>query len=874
MQIKAADSRHHERFHIRSMAQLEAEIRDLGLDIPISPDLSVLGQPVPVGPLTAPNRFVVQPMEGFDADPDGGPGELAFRRYQRYAAGGFGAIWVEATAVMHEGRSNPNQLYLHQGSADTFKRLVEMMRRTARQHVGRDIVLIIQLTHSGRYSKPDGVPAPIIAHHSPILDPKHQLPGDYPLVTDDYLDALQDRYVEAARLAAAAGFDGIDIKSCHRYLVSELHASFTRDGKYGGSFENRTRLLREAVTRIRQEVPGVFVTTRMNAYDAIAHPYGFGVDRDDYRVPDLEEPIRLARLLADVGAPVLNVSIGNPYFNPHFGRPYDFPIKGMQAPDDHPLAGIDRFLAITARFQQELGALPVVGSGYTWLRQFVPFVAAGVVARGDATLVGLGRSAFAYPDAVRDILENGAMDPKKCCVTCSACTQIMRDGGHTGCVVRDSEIYGPEYRLARRFSLDRLREEARRCRDCEEATCTMGCPAGVDVPAFIRAFADGDIAQSYRVLHAANVLPEMCAYVCPSEVQCEGGCLETIFCENPIPIRDIQLVVSQLARRQGLTGVHLPDEETGRRIAVVGGGPAGVAAAITLLEQGHAVTILEKGGRLGGTPDRVIPADRYGNALGEVDAILQPALAAGRLRTRFGTALGVDVQLDDLRAEYDAVMLAVGLTQSTSLGKGKGVVDALAFLNQIKNGDWGEVPGRVAVLGGGNTAMDAGVTALDHGASDVYLVYRRFNEMPAWPAERDRFVEKGGHCLILNQPLGYEFDESGDLSGVRIARTVLGQPDASGRRRPEIVHGSESVLSVDLVVEAIGQGVSDDLRRALPGIEFQPNGKVCTAAPSSLRTSLDAVYVAGDLVNGGTTAVQGIAEGMRAARELDEALRR
>ena len=188
-------------------------------------------------------------MEGFDAAPDGSPQELTFRRYRRYAAGGAGLIWFEATAILHEARSNPAQLYLHRGNVDVYRRLVEETRRAAREAFGREPILIVQLTHSGRYSKPAGVPVPLIAHHSAVLDPLHKLPADYPLVTDDYLDRLQDTYVEAARLAAEAGFDGVDIKSCHRYLLSELLASFTREGKYGGSFENRTRMLRETLTQ-------------------------------------------------------------------------------------------------------------------------------------------------------------------------------------------------------------------------------------------------------------------------------------------------------------------------------------------------------------------------------------------------------------------------------------------------------------------------------------------------------------------------------------------------------------------------------------------------------------------------------------------------
>ena len=740
------------------------------------------------------------------------------------------------------------------------------MRDAARRSFGWDVVLVLQLTHSGRYSKPTGVPKPLIAHRSPILDPIHRLAPDYPVVSDEYLDRLQDTFLQASRLAADAGFDGVDVKSCHRYLVSELLASFTREGRYGGTFENRARFLIETLTRIRLDVPGVFVTTRMNAFDGIPHPYGFGVDREDGGTPDLTEPLALVGRLRELGIPVLNVSIGNPYFNPHYGRPFDFPVQGMRAPDEHPLVGLSRFMGITRRIQDAFSGLPVVGSGYSWLRQFVPYVASGVVQSHGATLIGLGREAFAYPDAVKDIQETGRMDPARCCVACSACSQIMRDGAMTGCVVRDSEIYGPQYRLGRRFALDRLQEEARRCRECEEPTCVRNCPAHVRIPAFIKAFADGDFKLAYEVLRESNALPEMC----PVEVQCEAGCLETIFCERPVAIGDIQLVTCRIARREGYTGVRLPQKSTGRKVAVVGGGPAGVACAIRLLESGHEVTILDQGSRLGGTPDDMIPFDRYESAQSEVDAILSPGDRAGRLSVHFGRALGRDISLAALRDNYDAVLLAAGLGGSKSLGHAPaGVMDAPIFLRTAKAGLLKSIPGRVAVIGGGNTAVDAAATARRMGAVDVFLIYRRsLAEMPAWPKEREAFTARGGHLLILTQPLGYAAGEDGRLTGLRIARTELGEPDASGRRGPRIVPDSESVLKVDLVVEALGQALTEDLKSALKDVALTDDGLVRTA-PDSCATSLPGIFAAGDIVNGGTTAVQAVADGMKAATEID-----
>lgn len=863
----------HQRFHIRSVEQLRDEMERLQVKIPLSNSLDILSNTVEFDGNILPNRFVAQPMEGFDSSEKGAPRDLTFRRYRRYAAGGFGLIWMEATAVINEGRSNPGQLCINADTVNAFSELVAATRQAARQEHGRDVVIVMQLTHSGRYSKPAGFPQPLIAHHSPILDPLHNLPPDYPLVTDEYLDALQEDYVNAARLASEAGVDGVDIKSCHRYLVSELLASFTREGQYGGSFENRVRFLCEVVERIRQAVPGLFVTTRMNAFDAISYPYGFGVSREDYRIPDLDEPLRLAGMLHERGVRLLNISIGNPYYNPHFGRPFDFPISGMQPPAEHPLQGIARFMDITRRIQHAYPEMAVVGSGMSWLRQFMPYAAAGAIESGGAKLLGIGRGAFAYPDTPGDLLEKGKMDPAKCCVACSACTQIMRDGGKTGCVVRDSAIYGPQYRLGRRLALDHLLAEARRCRDCEEATCTKGCPARVDVPAFIKAFAVEDFRSAYMILRRSNALPEMCALVCPAEVQCEGACLECIFCEKPVPIRDIQLVTCRIARRAGWAGVDLPAVASGQRIAVAGGGPAGIAATIRLLELGHSVALYNKAKTLGGVPESIIPGERYDLGEGEIQAILAPALEAERLKIYTGQTLGGKVKLEDLRADNAAVVLAVGMSSGLSLGKAEGVYDALGFLAKAKSGEMTALPARVAVLGGGNTAMDAAVTALRLGAKDVYLVYRRsFQEMPAWPAERDNAMNAGCQFLMQTQPLGYETAVSGKLTGIRIARTELGAPDESGRRRPVVVPDSENVLAVDMVIEALGQKIAPEIMSVLEPLGCVENNRIAVEQESGACRGLPGVYAAGDLVNGGSTAVQGIAEGMRTAEAIHQEL--
>ena len=466
-----------EPFRLKTVADLIAEAQRIGVELPVRENLSVLATPVRIGPVTLNHRLVVNPMEGFDSEADGAPGTLSIRRYDRFAVGGSQLIWFEATAVVPEGRSNARQFWLHENNVDAYAALLERTRRIARERHGHEILAILQLTHSGRYSKPDSInAAPVIAQHSGELDPVTAgVTLETPLISDSQLDRLQDDYLRCAKLAARAGFDGVDIKSCHGYLLNELLGAHTREGKYGGSFENRTRFLRTTIARVRDEVPGVLVTSRLNVYDAVKQPWGFCSRPDDHRQWDLAEAKQLVAELVNrsqlkepdnalwesvfpkgkrtcsqeismgrsktLGVPLLNLTIGNPYFNPHCNRPYEQQIRGVTPFDEHPLFGVARFCRIIGEMQQAFPDLPMITGGCAWLRHLVPYVAAGMIESKMATLFGQGRGAFAYPDSVSDILAAGTMDTQKVCITCSSCTELMRRHQPTGCVIRDREFY-------------------------------------------------------------------------------------------------------------------------------------------------------------------------------------------------------------------------------------------------------------------------------------------------------------------------------------------------------------------------------------------------------------------------------------------------
>ncbi len=446
-----------EKFNFNSYEDIKGKIDELGVDIKLSKDLEPIKKQVKVGHKIAPNAMAILPMEGCDSNADGSPSELVYRRYNRFSAGGAGLIWWEANAVVNEGRANPLQMMLTKDNLSEFVKLVDYSKKCAADSCGSDHVPvnILQLTHSGRYSRPVDLAEPLVPQHDPLLDPRVGLHPDAPVVTDAYIDSLVEKYVKSALLAKEAGFDGVDLKSCHRYLLSEILASHTREGKYGGSFENRTRLLLTILKEVRAAVGKDFIIAcRFNVFDAHPYPYGWGVDKENCWKEDLTEPLQLVKLLCENGIDLLSNSAGNPYFSyPQVTRPFDLPALGGEVPTEHPLESVARLFNFTRQIQKVAGNVPVVGNGYSWLREFIPYSGSANLADGSCSFVGLGRQGFAYPDATKDILLNGKMDPKKSCITCSKCTQIMRDHGRTGCVIKDASVYAPLYKEARESAL-------------------------------------------------------------------------------------------------------------------------------------------------------------------------------------------------------------------------------------------------------------------------------------------------------------------------------------------------------------------------------------------------------------------------------------
>jgi len=413
-------------------------MRETGADFPLSEDTSVLNAPYDFTSCSAPNRVLFQPMEGSDSEDDGSPGEMTYHRYGRYAAGGPGVLWFEAVSIAHEARGSRNQLYMTEKNLDGFKRLVDFAKTTCMRENGFEPLLIIQSAHSGRYSKPEGVPAPLIACNNPLFEGDNPLPADR-IMTDDEIGALPELFGRAARLSAEAGFDGIEIKACHRYLFNEILCAYTREGIYGGSFENRIRILIEAYDAAAPS--GLLLTTRLNVYDGFPWPYGFGVNPDGGLEPDLSEPLMLiGELRKKYGLKLINITAGNPYMNPHVTRPFD---KGNYVPEEHPFEGVARITGFAKTVQEAFPDIAVVSSGLSYLRGFADRLAAGMVGSGAAAFAGFGRMALAYPDFPKELFAQGSLDAKKVCMACGQCSKLLRAGRPAGCVVRDREAYAP-----------------------------------------------------------------------------------------------------------------------------------------------------------------------------------------------------------------------------------------------------------------------------------------------------------------------------------------------------------------------------------------------------------------------------------------------
>jgi NADPH2 dehydrogenase len=466
---------------LKDVARFREHLTSLKVEIPCDDKVAVgaespLRQPLTRGEIKIGNRIAIQPMEGWDGLADGNPSPNTIRRWKHFGASGAKLIWGgEAVAVSHDGRANPNQLMAAAQTEAGLAQLRDTLLAEHRAKFGSDegLVIGLQLTHSGRYARPNtySKPEPKILYRHPYLDRRLKLPEEYPVLTDGEIEAIIGNFHRAAAMAQKLGFHFVDIKHCHGYLGHEFLSARTRPGKYGGSFENRTRFLREIVEGIRSIAPGLHIGVRLSAFDTIpfrpdpqqstngklgpgipeatengnGYSYGFGVDAANPTDFDLDEPTKFLALLESLGILLVNLTAGSPYYNPHILRPALFPPSDGYMPPEDPLVGVARHMKAARTLKQRFPNLILMGSGYTYLQDFMPNVAQAALRDDWIDCVGVGRMILSYPEFLWDATEGRNIVRKHICRTFSDCTTAPRNGIPSGCYPLDDYYKESEF---------------------------------------------------------------------------------------------------------------------------------------------------------------------------------------------------------------------------------------------------------------------------------------------------------------------------------------------------------------------------------------------------------------------------------------------
>jgi len=447
---------------LKTFADFTSHCRSLGVDLPIDEHVhhgtsSPLGQSFDVGRRRVGNRFCILPMEGWDGTSDGLPTDLTRRRWRNFGISGAKLVWGgEAVAIRHDGRANPNQLLINEKNLSALDSLRNELVTAHQSRFGNtdDLLVGLQLTHSGRYSRPNGKTQaePRTAQRNEVLDRRVGISNGDAVLSDDEMMRLIEQFIEAAAMASKAGFAFVDIKHCHGYLGHELLGAVNRPGRFGGSLENRTRFMSEIAQGIRAQRPDLLLGVRASVVDFLPYRMGtdgigepepdaeptfaFGSDASGLDI-DLNEPDWLMKKMHSLGIELVCTTMGSPYYNPHIQRPATFPPSDGYAPPEDPLIGVARQMNVSRLLKQANPELIFVGSGYTYLQDWLPHVAQAAVRNGWIDSVGLGRMVLSYPDLPADVLEGRPLTRKKVCRTFSECTSAPRNGMISGCYPLD-----------------------------------------------------------------------------------------------------------------------------------------------------------------------------------------------------------------------------------------------------------------------------------------------------------------------------------------------------------------------------------------------------------------------------------------------------
>ena len=448
---------------LKTASDLANHLQTSGIDLSfdetlLPPNESPFGQLIHLrSGKTIGNSLCILPMEGWDGTTDGKPTEFTRNRWLKFAESGAKLLFgCEAVAVCHDGKANPNQLVMNRENLPDFVSLRQLVLDKHSKQFGRtdDLVIGLQLTHSGRFCKPNShtkFESKILYAH-PFLNQRYGLSADYPTLTDAQIDTIIGQYIDAAVLAQEAGFDFVDIKHCHGYLGHEFLSAVNRPGKYGGSFENRTRFLRSIAEGIQQAAPGLEMGIRLSAFDLLpfkkgehdvgepekvdTYPFAFGGQESGLGI-DLTETKALLNLAQSLGIQMICVSGGSPYYNPHLMRPALFPPSDGYLPPEDPLIGVKRQIDVTFELKKAFPNLVIIGSGYSYLQEWLPNVAQYVLRNGMADSVGFGRMVLSYPTMPADMLAGQSLTRNLICRTFSDCTTAPRNGLISGCYPLD-----------------------------------------------------------------------------------------------------------------------------------------------------------------------------------------------------------------------------------------------------------------------------------------------------------------------------------------------------------------------------------------------------------------------------------------------------
>lgn len=780
-----------------------------------------LFSPLRIRDCILPNRIMSTPAVFRLAAEDGHVTEELTARYQRMAKGGLGAMVVEAAVVL-PSRSSFNLRVSDDAFIPELNTFVEAIREVNPEiKIGLQNIHFLKVARSGWRQRVEDL-----------------LPED--------IGAIPAMFAAGAARTRAAGFDWVEIHMAHfTTLASFLSLVNKRRDEYGGDLEGRLRLPLEVVRAVREAVGDDYpVGVRMNGED-------FTKEGNT-----LLQSARIACRLAEAGVDYVSVSAGErfedappppPNFPPFAGTGYS---GYRMSPRWWNVDGVHVYLAegIRKALHKEGYSIPVVTAG----KIRMPDLADEIIGQERADIVGMARTILADPDWPRKARE-GRDDEIVKCAACGWCSESDERYETVRCIQwPEGALNAPEPWLL-------------------APPCQVACPAGVDVRSYIDFLSQGELQQALEVVEDRIPMPGVIGRVCPRP--CEAKCNRANL-DGAVAINALKRYVADTVTARGTHKVTAPPRTKGKRVAIVGAGPAGLSAAAYLTELGYSTTIFEAGPTAGGMLAYGIPEYRLPRSIlrDEVTRIQERGV-----EIRLSSPVGIHgLTLADLRARgYSAIFMAPGAQASSPLNipgsKSRQVVDGLAWLRQINLGEPAPKGDVVAVIGGGNVAMDAARTALRQGAESVTVVYRRTREeMPAIRSEIEEAEHEGVRFCFLSAPQEVVLSEQGTCLGLKCLQTTLGDPDTSGRRRPIPVEGSEFVVSADLIIAAIGQMV-DAAFLAKEAIEFNSNGTV-KVDPVTLCTASPGLFAGGDVVTGPATVVEAIAAARRAALAIDSYL--